>query len=174
MELTLKEVESILNVSRYQISRYATDARLERTRHGHYEAASIASLAHPFERYRHTEGDDIGESREVWLVRNVHWFRRALDKVVRGRKEPGFWRSQPVTPEMQKDMAAAVREYRARLIRMPEQYPEPYDQKSPTWPPPDPTDQWAWAFAEAIPAPSEAVTPSDPARAEAVNQNPAG
>ncbi|MDP6526650.1 MAG: helix-turn-helix domain-containing protein [Kiritimatiellia bacterium] len=48
MELSIQEMMDYLGVQRHQVSRYAKDGRLKRTRHGYYDSASLAELVKPF------------------------------------------------------------------------------------------------------------------------------
>ena len=123
MELTLAEVQDLLEISRYQVSRYAKDGRLQRTRQGHYEAASLASLHPPFDRYAHMgRGRNTAEERAVWLVRAEHAFRRDLLRIVADRhrnEHRGYGRREP-SPGERQDIDKAVRAYVATLAAMPE------------------------------------------------------
>ena len=83
MELTLDEIQGLTGLSRAQISRLAAAGRLRRTRHGHYDAASVANLRQDFScppRRR-----DRGEEKDVWAVRQRHRFRRELQTILRTR-----------------------------------------------------------------------------------------
>jgi hypothetical protein len=124
VELTLAEVERITGVSRYQISRYTTDGRLQRTRQGHYEGASLAHVHPPFDRFSSSDSGfvDSAEAREVWLVRAKHAFRRELVRIVEERHRKSYrgfgW--EPVTDDEREEIAKAVKEYGAILAAAPE------------------------------------------------------
>jgi len=121
MELTLSEVQDLLGISRYQVSRYAKDGRLQRTRQGHYDAASLANLHSPFDRYAY-EGRDIAEKRAVWLVRAKHAFRRELLRIIGARQHRRHRRpAHPSsTVDEQREVEHAVKEYVSILAAMPE------------------------------------------------------
>jgi hypothetical protein len=123
MELTTPEMEKLTNVSRYQLSRYASDGRLERTRHGHYAAESFASLASAFDVIRHKR--DRGDRQEWfdhYLADCCGWFRRKLREIVQSRRvevtNPIFkyTRNLPIPESEIAEMAAAVESFRARLV----------------------------------------------------------
>jgi hypothetical protein len=110
MELSLTEIEQLKGISRYQISRYAKDGRLRRTRQGHYSAASLANLAPPFDRYQ-CQGNFI-EERAVWLVRSEHSFRRELMNVMHARHQAaGKWGPVDLTSDQQREIDTAVKAY---------------------------------------------------------------
>ena len=83
MNITLPELEDYLSLSRHQISRYANDGRLTRTGQGQYDAASLANLATPFERFRYHQ--NIDEEKALWLVREEYAFRRTLRRLIENR-----------------------------------------------------------------------------------------
>jgi hypothetical protein len=121
MDLTLAEIEQLAGVSRYQISRYAKDGRLERTRQGHYSAVSLANLHAPFNRREHTE-KDINEERAVWLVRAEYHFRRELHRVIksRSRRKTQNYGRQELTAKEQDEIEADVKAYVVALAAVPE------------------------------------------------------
>jgi len=121
MELTLKEVEMLTCISRYQISRYAKQGRLQRTRQGHYEAASLANLCEPFRRYEYF-GKDIDEERAVWLVRNEYYFRREISKIIdnRNKGERGGYGLPELSATDKSQINKAVKEFIKTLAARPE------------------------------------------------------
>jgi len=121
MELTLLEIEQLVGVSRYQISRYAKDGRLERTRQGHYSATTLANLHAPFNRWEHT-GKDLNEERAVWLVRAEYHFRRKLHRIMESRRrvKTQSYGLQELPAKEQGEIEADVKAYVATLAAMPE------------------------------------------------------
>ncbi len=120
MDLTLREIEQLKGISRCQISRYAKDGRLQRTRQGHYSAASLANLAPPFDRYAY-RGNFI-EEKAVWLVRAEYSFRREMQAVIEKRKRAnaqGYVQS-PITPAELQEIDTAVKGYVGILSAMPD------------------------------------------------------
>jgi transcriptional regulator with XRE-family HTH domain len=110
MDLSLSEIETLKGISRCQISRYAKDGRLQRTRQGHYSAASLANLAPAFDRYA-CRGNFI-EERAVFLVRAEHAFQRDLMAVVQARRQAaGKWGPVDLTPDQQHQIDTAVKAY---------------------------------------------------------------
>ena len=113
MELTLPEVEALTGLSRCQLSRYAADGRLERTRQGHYDAASMAGI---YGRYAERErlvlqaGFYREERLDRWLSRQRVAFRRRLRVMVR-RRHP----ETPLTPAEVNRIEAAATNYAACL-----------------------------------------------------------
>ena len=113
MELTLPEVEALTGLSRFQLSRYAADGRLKRTRHGHYDAASLAGIYR-----RHAEQErfylqyhrDRVDRFDRWLTRERVAFRRRLRVLVR-RRHP----DTPVTPAEVNRIEAAATNYAASI-----------------------------------------------------------
>lgn len=123
MELTLAEIERILSISRHQVSRYATDGRLVRTRQGHYDAASLANLHPPFDPWARQRGESRDEARAIWLVRAEHAFRRELRGVIARRCEaawrPGHPRPTPAASEGA-EVERSVKAYTKTLATMPD------------------------------------------------------
>ena len=84
MELTTAELEALLSVSRSQISRYAKDGRLTRTRPGHYAAASVANLERPFFSV-YVWRENVQKERAEWLAEREAEFRAYLHCVIAAR-----------------------------------------------------------------------------------------
>ncbi len=119
MELNLSEIERLLSVSRYQISRYATDGRLQRVRQGHYEAASLANLAPAFDKWDYC-GRYWDEERALFLVRAGYAFRRELHSVIEARyRAAGKWGRVDLTPDQQQEIEQAVKGYVSILAARP-------------------------------------------------------
>ncbi len=121
MELSLKEVEQIVQVSRYQVSRYAKENRIQRTRQGHYDAASLAKVHPPFDRWA-CMGQDIAEERAVWLVRMEHFIRRELFQIINERhkgEHKGYGRPE-LSANEKREIGKAGNEFVAILAAMPD------------------------------------------------------
>ena len=86
MDLSLTEMQSILGISRYQISRYTTQGRLRRTRRGFYDSTSIAHVCRAFRPYGGGYGCHSIKAMN-WLEDMKEQFREDLAGMGRGRSE---------------------------------------------------------------------------------------
>jgi len=120
MELSLSEVERIVQVSRYQVSRYAKDCLIKRTRQGHYDAASLAKVYPPFNKWA-CMGQDIDEERAVWLVRVQHFIHRELLKIINKRHQDehkGYGRHD-ISATEKRDIDKTVNDFVAIAAALP-------------------------------------------------------